>query len=32
MTAAFFQYKGDDNFGPVGGPNASLEFKIVDVP
>jgi len=24
--------KGDNNYGPVGGPTSSIEFKIVDVP
>ncbi len=31
-AASFVTYQGDINYGHVGGPNRSLEFKLVDVP
>ena len=31
-AAAFIMYEGDHEYGSVGGPNACLQFKLVDVP
>lgn len=31
-AASFVTYKGDTNYGIVGGPNSATEFKLVDVP
>ena len=32
MAATFLTAEGDENFGIVGGPNPSVEYKLVDVP
>lgn len=31
-AASFITYKGDYEYGTVGGPNSCVEFKLVDVP
>lgn len=31
-AASFVTFKGDTNYGIVGGPNSATEFKLVDVP
>lgn len=31
-AATFVTYGGDTNYGHVGGPNSTTEFKLVDVP